>query len=65
LNSDRPGRPEGPASFEFVNSSLSAFTAVVREVSRGFPFYPDDATDDEIKAAVSRISGVIGEIDGR
>lgn len=54
----------GPARKRvFVNSSLPAFTSVVRDVSRAFPFYPDGATDEEIDAAAERAAEIIRRVD--
>lgn len=47
----------------FVDKSIGAFTVVVREVSRAFPFYPEGAPDREIKAAAERIDEIIRRID--
>lgn len=49
----------------FVNSTLRTFTATVRQVSATFPFYPDDATPEQVNAAVDTIRKLIKEIDGR
>lgn len=47
----------------FVNSALAAFTTSVREVTKAFPFYPDDATSAEIEAAAQRVSEIIRKVD--
>ena len=49
----------------FVNRTLSAFTATVREVSAAFPFYPHDAASEEIKAAARAASDIIRKIDSK
>jgi hypothetical protein len=54
----------GPAAKRFVaNSSLRAFTAVVRQVSQAFPFYPNGASDEEIEAAAEQTAEAIRRVD--
>ena len=48
----------------FVNSTLAAFTASIREVSKAFPFYQDGASSGEVDAAARRVAEIIGNIDG-
>ena len=47
----------------FVNSTLASFTRVVREVSKAFPFYPDDASTEEINAAAQAVSEIVRKVD--
>jgi hypothetical protein len=47
----------------FVNSTLAAFTTSIQEVSKAFPYYPDDATSADIEAAAHRVSEIIRKVD--
>lgn len=47
----------------FVNSTLEAFVATVRDVSTAFPFYSDDAPEAEIEAAAKRVVEIIRRVD--
>ena len=46
-----------------VNSSLRQFTDTVRATIQALPYYEDGSNDEEVRAAVTRLSGIIRDID--
>jgi len=47
----------------FVNTSIEKFTLTVKAVIDRFPYYEEDATDEEVEAAAADVGDIIERID--